>query len=109
MKGKAQQGNTIVKKLIVAAALIVVSSVSGVAQDAQKGEAVFNICLACHAIGPGAQNKIGPELNGLDGRRAGTVPNFEYSDATRTRVSFGMKAHSRSTSKIRLPRCLARK
>jgi cytochrome c len=71
------------KKLIVAAALIVVSSVSGVAQDAQKGKAVFNICLACHAIGPGAQNKIGPELNGLDGRRAGTVPNFEYSDANK--------------------------
>ena len=71
------------KKLIVAAALIVVSSVSGVAQDAQKGKTVFNICLACHAIGPDAQNKIGPELNGLDGRRAGTVPNFEYSDANK--------------------------
>ena len=71
------------KKLIVAAALIAVSSVSGVAQDAQKGKTVFNICLACHAIGPGAQNKIGPELNGLDGRRAGTVPNFEYSDANK--------------------------
>ena len=48
-----------------------------------KRETVFNICLACHAIGPGAQNKIGPELNGLDGRKAGTVPNFEYSDANK--------------------------
>ena len=71
------------KKLIVAAALIAVSSVSGMAQDAQKGKTVFNVCLVCHAIGPGAQTKIGPELNGLDGRKAGTVPNFEYSDANK--------------------------
>ena len=68
--------NITVKKLIVTAVLITASSASSVAQDAQKGKAVFNVCLACHAIGPGAQNKIGPELNGLDGRKAGTVPGF---------------------------------
>jgi cytochrome c len=68
---------------IVAAALLAVSSVPGLAQDAQKGRLVFNICLVCHAIGPGAQNKIGPELNGLDGRKAGTVANFDYSDANK--------------------------
>jgi cytochrome c len=71
------------KKLIVTTVMITVSSVPGMAQDAQKGKAVFNICLACHAIGPGAQNKIGPELNGLDGRKAGTVLNFDYSDANK--------------------------
>jgi cytochrome c len=59
------------------------SSALSMAQDAQKGAAAFNICLACHAIGAGAQNKIGPELNGLDGRKAGSVPNFEYSDANK--------------------------
>ena len=72
-----------VKKLTVTAVLIAVSFVSSMAQDAQKGATVFNVCLACHAIGPGAQNKIGPELNGLDGRKAGTVPNFAYSDANK--------------------------
>jgi cytochrome c len=82
-KPKAQMRNSMMKKLIVAAALIVGSSVSGVAQDAQKGKTVFNVCLVCHAIGPGAQNKIGPALNGLDGRKAGTVPNFDYSDANK--------------------------
>ena len=56
------------KKLIVAALVIAGSSASSIAQDVQKGTAVFNVCLACHAIGPGAQNKIGPELNGLDGQ-----------------------------------------
>jgi cytochrome c len=73
-----------VKKWIVAAIMIASSSASSMAQDAQKGTAVFNVCLACHAIGPGAQNKIGPELNGLDGRTAGTVPNFDYSDANKS-------------------------
>jgi len=75
--------NSTVKKLIVVAVLIAASSVSSVAQDAQKGATVFNVCVACHAIGPGAQNKIGPELNGLDGRKAGTVPNSAYSDANK--------------------------
>ena len=70
-----------VKKLIVTGLLIAASSTSGVAQDAEKGKTVFNVCLACHTVGPGAQNKIGPELNGLDGRKAGTVPDFDYSDA----------------------------
>ena len=72
------------KKLILAAVLIAASFVPGRAQDAQKGKTVFNVCLACHTIGPGAQNKIGPELNGLDGRKAGTVSNFEYSDANKS-------------------------
>ncbi len=71
------------KKLVITAALITASSVPGMAQDVQKGKTVFNVCLVCHAIGPGAQNKIGPELNGLDGRKAGTVLNFDYSDANK--------------------------
>jgi cytochrome c len=71
------------RSLILAGVIIACSSVSGLAQDAQKGKAVFNVCLACHTIGPGAQNKIGPELNGLDGRKAGTVANFDYSDTNK--------------------------
>jgi cytochrome c len=82
MRRKLQRG-TVVKKLIVAALVIAGSPVSSMGQDAQKGAAVFNVCLACHTIGPGAQNKIGPELNGLDDRKAGTVPSFDYSDANK--------------------------
>ena len=43
----------------------------------------FNKCLACHAIGEGAKNKVGPELNGLDGRKSGTAPGYNYSDANK--------------------------
>lgn len=51
------------------------------AQDAAAGEKVFMLCRACHQIGPGAKNLIGPELNGLFGRKAGSVEGFDYSDA----------------------------
>jgi cytochrome c len=71
------------KKLIAAAVLLAISAGTGFAQDVEKGETVFKQCQVCHSIGPGAKNKIGPELNGLDGRAAGTIPNFIYSDANR--------------------------
>ncbi|HVV42371.1 MAG TPA: cytochrome c family protein [Nitrobacter sp.] len=53
------------------------------AQDAAAGKTVFNRCLPCHAIGEGAKNKVGPELNGLDGRKAGTVEGYSYSEANK--------------------------
>lgn len=51
------------------------------AQDASAGEQAFSKCRPCHAVGEGAKNKIGPELNGLDGRKAGTAPSYSYSPA----------------------------
>ena len=39
--------------------------------------------LPCHQIGPGAKNLVGPELNGLNGRKAGSVPGYSYSDANK--------------------------
>ena len=53
------------------------------AQDVAAGEQSFKKCLPCHSIGPGAKNKVGPELNGLDGRKAGTAPDYSYSDANK--------------------------
>jgi cytochrome c len=53
------------------------------AQDATAGEHVFRLCLPCHSIGPGAKNKVGPELNGLDGRHSGTAPGYSYSAANK--------------------------
>lgn len=69
--------------LIAAMAVFAVSTGAALAQDAAKGEHSFNKCLPCHSIGPDAQNKIGPVLNGLDGRHSGAVPNFSYSDANK--------------------------
>jgi len=53
------------------------------AQDAAAGEQVFRLCLPCHSIGPGATNKVGPVLNGLDGRHSGSAPGYSYSDANK--------------------------
>jgi len=51
--------------------------------DAAAGEQVFKQCLPCHSIGPGAKNKVGPVLNGLDGRKSGSVEGFSYSSANK--------------------------
>jgi cytochrome c len=72
-----------VAAFIAATANFAMSQKAG-AQDVEKGQRSFNKCLPCHAIGPGAENKVGPELNGLDGRHAGTVANFNYSNANKS-------------------------
>ena len=69
--------------IATAAVLLAASTATGLAQDVEKGQNAFKKCLPCHNIGPGAKNKIGPELNGLDGRKAGTAPDFSYSDANK--------------------------
>ena len=68
---------------IIAVTAITISAETSLAQDAQKGQMVFNMCLPCHSIGAGAQTKVGPELNDLDGRHSGSVADFDYSDANK--------------------------
>ena len=51
--------------------------------DATAGEHVFRLCMPCHSVGPGAKNKVGPELNGLDGRHTGSAPGYSYSTANK--------------------------
>src|SRR3981189_2685205 len=53
------------------------------AQDAAAGKTSFNKCMACHAIGEGPKNKVGPELNGIDGRKSGIAEGYSYSDANK--------------------------
>lgn len=53
------------------------------AQDAAAGEKDFLICRACHQIGPGAHNAVGPVLNGVVGRKAGSYPGYSYSSANK--------------------------
>jgi cytochrome c len=73
------------KQTLSALVVIMLSGVASaaLAQDVAAGKSSFNKCLACHAIGEGAKNKIGPELNGLNGRKSGTAPDYSYSDANK--------------------------
>src|SRR5215475_2907203 len=68
---------------LVAAIGLVVSTGAALAQDVAAGETSFRKCAPCHSIGPDAAIKVGPELNGLDGRKSGTVDGFNYSDANK--------------------------
>jgi cytochrome c len=74
-------------KILTLSALAIVTSFAtastALAQDVAAGETSFKKCLACHAIGEGANNKVGPELNGLDGRHSGSAPAYSYSDANK--------------------------
>ena len=71
------------KALIAAAALMTAWMGAASAQDVEKGAVAFKKCGICHKIGPGATNLVGPVLNGLNGRRSGSVAGFSYSDANK--------------------------
>ncbi len=59
------------------------------AADIGKGETAFvRQCAICHTIDRGGENRLGPNLFGIVGRRAGTVPGFKYTNAFRTTATF---------------------
>jgi len=64
-----------------AVALAALTGSALAAGDAASGEKVFAKCKSCHQVGETAKSAIGPELNGLDGRKAGSVEGYHYSDA----------------------------
>ncbi|MDH6257599.1 cytochrome c family protein [Bradyrhizobium sp. BR13661] len=69
--------------LVFVALLAVACSSEVRAQDAAAGEKVFVVCKACHQIGDNAKNVVGPVLNGIIGRKAGSVPGYAYSAANK--------------------------
>lgn len=71
------------RRIVVAACVLLGAASSASAQDLAAGENSFKKCLPCHSVGPDAKNKVGPVLNGLDGRKAGTIEGYSYSDANK--------------------------
>ncbi len=74
-------------KYVVSAAVfaaVVVGAAGARAADAETGKKVFKKCHACHNVGEGAKNAVGPELNGVVGRKAGAVEGYNYSDANKS-------------------------
>ena len=77
-------------RILLAAALFALGSTVALADgDPEKGAAVFKKCAACHAVGPDAKNKVGPELNGIIGRKMGAVEGFNYSDTLKQHNASG--------------------
>jgi cytochrome c len=75
--------NTNRLSLSLALGLLAGAALAGAAQagDPDSGEKVFRKCKACHAVGEGAENRIGPVLTGVVGRAIASAPGFGYSDA----------------------------
>ena len=71
------------KKFLLAATLVSLSTGLALAQDLAAGATTFKKCAICHDIGETAKNKVGPELNGIDGRPSGSAPGYNYSDANK--------------------------
>jgi cytochrome c len=69
---------------LIAGMAVSLTAGSALAQDAAAGEKVFQKCRACHQIGDGAHNMVGPALTGVVGRPAGTYPGYNYSEANKT-------------------------
>ena len=72
------------RTLILAGMMVIASAGLALAQDAAAGQQAFmRWCLPCHDAGDGAKIKLGPPLNGIVGRKAGTWEGYNYSDATK--------------------------
>jgi cytochrome c len=71
------------RTIVLALGMAALSIAPSYAQDAAAGEKTFAQCRACHQIGPTAKNGVGPVLNGLIGRKAGTVEGYTYSPANK--------------------------
>lgn len=71
------------KVLMISALSLAASSAVAVAGDVAAGQTSFKKCAPCHDVGETAKNKVGPELNGLDGRHSGAAPNYNYTAANK--------------------------
>ena len=72
------------RRATIAALTLAISTGAALAQDVAAGETSFRKCQLCHDVGEGAKNKLGPELDGLNGRKAGSVENFNYSEGLKS-------------------------
>ena len=68
-------------QFVLLSGLMIGLSSQAFAQDVDAGKKVFKKCAACHAVGDGAKNKVGPQLNELFGRTAGSIEDYKYSKA----------------------------
>jgi cytochrome c len=71
------------KSVLIAVVGLGVAATAASAQDLGAGATSFKKCVPCHDVGETAKNKVGPVLNGLEGRKSGTVAGYNYSDANK--------------------------
>jgi cytochrome c2 len=73
------------------ASLIATAGIAAAQEDlVAEGESVFRRCQACHAVGEGATHRVGPQLNDVIGRQAGSLEDYNYSQPMRTAGEEGL-------------------
>jgi cytochrome c len=100
-KGGKHQGAMmkIAVQLAIVAAIAGLSTAAMAEGDVAKGENVFKKCKVCHQVGEGAKNQVGPQLNGIIGRKAGSLPDFAYSPAMKEEGEKGLVWSEESIAK----------
>jgi len=71
------------KRVLAVTAFAMLAASTAQAEDLAAGATSFKKCAPCHDVGPTAKNKVGPVLNGLDGRKSGSIAGYSYSDANK--------------------------
>ncbi len=83
-----------IKKLFIVPSVIFFAGMNPVFadSDAAEGERLYKTlrCASCHAVGPGAKNRVGPQLNEIMGRAAAGIEGFRYSRAMVARAEEGL-------------------
>lgn len=74
----------VMRRVVIVMAAWVCAGGATLAQDLEAGANSFKKCAPCHAVGDGAKNKVGPVLNGLAGRKSGSVEGYSYSEANKS-------------------------
>ena len=77
------------RKFAIASVCLLAASPALADGSAEAGATVFKKCAVCHAVGDGAKNKVGPELNGIIGRKVATAQGFNYSPAFQKKAEEG--------------------
>lgn len=87
--GQQQLIDATIRRSACALAALALSVSTGQAADVAKGQAAFvRQCAICHTIDKGGENRLGPNLFGIVGKRAGTVSGFKYTNAFRNTATF---------------------
>ena len=82
------------------AAVAAEEPVNEAAELIAAGDKVFKKCKACHAVGAGAKNKSGPQLNALMGRKMGSIEGFKYSKVFKAAAEKGRTWDATSLSEF---------
>ncbi len=82
-----------IKKIAAALTALALTGMAGSALaegDAAAGEKIFKKCKACHQVGDGAKNRVGPMLNGIVSNEIASVDGFKYSKAFKAKKDEGL-------------------